>query len=97
MATPQMVKQALKDRNPALFRSLEKAGELHKFAVDLSDEINGTIVDKVQDARLKGKWDKLGPMECVRLMNAEKLMVSEAVHAEMLEFPQDETSPPSGD
>ena len=95
MQTANLVKAALKNKNPDLHRSLQQKGELNAFAVDLADQISEQVVTLTQAQRIKEGWDKLGPMECAARMRTASSLNRELVLAEMLEFPQDQTSPQS--
>jgi hypothetical protein len=97
MQTHNLVKAAIKDKAPALYRQLSARGELNQYAVDLADEINAQVVTLTQEQRTREGWDKLGPMACAARMKTAMSLNSERVLAQMLEFPQDETSPSSPD
>lgn len=97
MQTILLIKEALKLKAPALFQSLTKAGKLNEFVQDLADQISSQVVTLTQTQRIKGGWDKLGPMECAARMRTASSLNREIVLAEMLEFPQDGTSPQSPD
>jgi hypothetical protein len=92
MQTTELVKAALKDKNPALHKQLTAKGELNKFATDLAEQINSQAVTLTQADRVREGWDKLGPVESAARMRTANSLNREAVMAEMLEFPQDETS-----
>lgn len=88
----QTVKLAIKDKSPSLYASLQSSGKLTEYARDLADQINSEVVSLTQEQRLKQRWDDLGPMECAAQMKTAASLNQEAVLAELLEFPQDETS-----
>jgi hypothetical protein len=91
----QTVEKALQEKAPSLHADLAKAGTLGQYVTDLTNSISSEIVTSVMEARGRGKWDQLGPMECARKMKAQESLETERALAQMLEFPQDETSPPS--
>lgn len=92
MNTLNLVKTALKEKNPALYRDLQSRGELAKFLTETADEIANRIVSMVQEMRRANKWDSLDPMTLARNLKAADATAREIVLAEMLEFPLDETS-----
>ena len=92
MRTDNLVKEALKAKAPSLHKSLAESGGLTKFVADLAEEINSQVVTLTQQDRARGKWDDLGPMECAAKMKMADVLNQETVLAEMLQFPQDETS-----
>lgn len=91
------VKEALKEKAPALFKSLQATGKLNEYVMDLAQQINSEIVSMTMEDHRRGKWGQLEPMERVGRMNQATALNREKVLAEMLEFPQDETSTPSQD
>ena len=95
MQTITLVKDAIKEKAPALYRSLAASGQLNEYAQDLADQISSQVVTLTQAQRIKEGWDKLGPVECAARMRMASSLNREAVLADLLEFPQDETSPPS--
>jgi len=97
MQTVELVKAALRDKNPALHKELSAKGELNRFAADLAEQISEQVTTLTQADRIRGGWDKLGPMECAAKMKMASSLNREAVLAQMLEFPQDETSRPRAD
>jgi hypothetical protein len=92
MQTIALVKAALLDKAPALHKQLQESGKLTEYVQDLADQISSEIVSMTQAQRMQGKWDNLGPLECARRMKSAENLNQEKVLAEMLEFPQDETS-----
>lgn len=92
-----LVVEALKEKAPDLHKKLSAAGTLREFARDLAAEISSQVVTLTQEQRQRENWDKLGPMECAARMRAADLSNLEVVLADLLEFPQDETSPQSPD
>lgn len=95
--TVNLVKAALKDKAPKLYASLQATGKLNEYAVDLAEQIATEVVSLTMEQRQKQGWDKLGPMECAARMKTAASLNQESVLAALLEFPQDETSPPSQD
>jgi hypothetical protein len=89
------IELALKDKAPALHASLQASGELRKYATNLAAEISSQSVDLTMEQRRREGWDKLGPLECAAKMRTADHLNREALLAEALEFPPDETSPPS--
>ena len=90
--TPSLVREALKHKSPALFSSLQHSGKLNEFVQETADEIASQIVSLVHQMRMHGKWDSLPPMELAQNLKMADATAREIVLAEMLEFPQDETS-----
>ena len=90
--THNLVREALKNKNPALFNSLQTSGKLNEFVTETAEEISSQIVTRVQEMRRQNKWDNLPPMELAQHLKAADATAREIVLSEMLEFPQDETS-----
>jgi hypothetical protein len=97
MQTHNLVKDALKAKAPSLHKSLAAQGQLSQYAADLADQISDQVVTLTQAQRVKEGWDKLGPAECAAKMRTASSLHRELVLAQMLEFPQDETSPQNQD
>lgn len=97
MAMIQTVLLAIKDKAPALHKSLAASGKLNEYAQELADQISSEVVSMTQEDRIRNNWDKLGPMVCASKMKVAASLNQEQVLAEMLDFPQDETSPQSQD
>ena len=97
MQTIALVKDAIKEKAPALHKALVASGALNAYAQDLAEQISSQVVTLTQAQRIKEGWDKLGPMECAARMRTASSLNREIVLAEMLEFPQDGTSPQSPD
>ena len=94
------VRNALKEKNPALCSQMTKAGTLTAFVQDLAEEINDQIVTLGMQIAIKNGLNQVPErplLEKAGIMNMADKMASEIVLAEMLEFPQDETSPQSQD
>jgi hypothetical protein len=90
MQTTTLVKTALREKSPELYKALESSGDLNEFVMDLADQISSEVVTLTQAQRLREKWDKLGPMECAGKMKMADALNMEIVLDEMLEFPRDD-------
>ena len=55
MQTYDLVKAALKDKNPALHKSLTASGELHPFVMERADEIRSAAVTLTMDISAKDR------------------------------------------
>ena len=97
MLTFNLVQAALKDKAPALYQQLAAKGELDSYLNDLASQVSSETVDLTMQDRQRGQWDKLGPVECAARMKMASALNNERVMADLLEFPQDETSPPRPD
>lgn len=97
MQTYNLVKEAIKHKAPALHKQLEAKGELNKYARDLAEQIQQEIVDLTMADHKRNRWDKLEPMERAAKMKTAMSLNQEKVLADMLEFPQEETSLQSQD
>jgi len=95
MAMIQTVLLAIKDKAPKLHKDLKEKGMLNQYAADLADQISEEVVAMTMQDHKRERWDKLDPMARAAKMNAAKAINREIVLAQMLEFPQDETSPAS--
>jgi hypothetical protein len=89
MQTYDLVKTALKDKNPALFKSLMASGELHPFVTERADEINSAIVTLMMELSAKERKTAADPMELAQILKGYDAMARETVLDEMLEFPQE--------
>ena len=95
MNSQKMVLQALKEKNPALHRELERSGKLAAYISDLDDEINEQIATLTMQIASKNGLHQTPErpyLEKVGILNMADSMATEVVLSEMLEFPQDETS-----
>ena len=90
MSMQSLVKAALKDKSPTLYRRLAASGDLDEFVMTRAEEISDAVGTMTQEQRLKEKWDKLGPVECAARLQTAASMNREVVLAEMLEFPTDD-------
>jgi hypothetical protein len=101
MSMTETVRLALQERSPALFRQLQQAGTLQAFVTERADEINQQIADMAMNSpQVRKAWSpdsNLPMMEQAAILNSQTAIARELVLSEMLEFPQDETSPPSRD
>jgi uncharacterized coiled-coil DUF342 family protein len=97
--TEKMVLQALKDKAPSLHRQLSEAGTLRQFVTERADEMNEEIVTLTMEiATPKPEYKNAKTLiERAGVLKMAEIQAKEIVFAEMLEFPQDETSPPSQD
>ncbi|MBP5996717.1 MAG: TnpV protein [Azonexus sp.] len=93
MQTYDLVKAALKDKNPALYKSLAASGELNQFVMERADEIDSEIVTLMMELSSEARKSAPGPMEVAQLLKGYHSMATEIVLAEMLEFPQDDEIP----
>lgn len=90
MQTYSLVKEALKEKNPALFKELSASGELHQFVTERADEIDSETVTLMMELSAKARKETSDPMEVAQLLKGYEAMATEIVLAEMLEFPQDD-------
>ena len=92
-----LVKDALKEKAPALHKSLSDSGKLNQYVADLAQQMQSEINSLTDLDSQRNGWSKLDPMERVGKLNQAKALNREKVLAEMLEFPQDGTLPPNQD
>ena len=92
MSMETTVRLALKDKNPALFKSLTASGELHTFVMERADEIQDEIAALTMELSAKARKTAADPMELAQILKGYDAMAREIVLAEMLEFPQDDIS-----
>ena len=90
MQTYSLVKAALKEKNPALFKELSASGELHQFVMERADEIDSAIVTLTMELSNKARMAAKNPMEVAELLKGYEAMAKEVVLADLLEFPQDD-------
>lgn len=95
MISKETYRKALKERAPKLYAQMEKVGDLEKHVRDAVTQANDSVNERVTETFLSRKGNRLGPIEQAALMNAIKAELQEIELAQMLEFPPDETSPPS--
>ncbi len=91
--TEELVRSALKEKAPALYRSLAASGELKQFVAVKAAEIVEQVHDlAMQIAENNGYNETDDPMKRVGIYNMAAALAREIVFAEMLEFPPDPTS-----
>lgn len=97
--TEKMVLQALKDKAPSLHRQLSEAGTLRQFVTERADEMTEEIVTLTAEiAHRQPEYKNAKTLiERAGVLKMAESLAKERVFAEMLEFPQDETSLPSQD
>lgn len=92
-----LVRDALKDKNPALYKELQAQGGLNDFLAERTQEIQDAVHNRAREIALAQGYNELlksDPMRAVGVMNMALGLAREEVFAEMLEFPLDETSQP---
>lgn len=97
MQTVNLVLVALKNKAPELHKSLESKGKLNEYTQELASQISSAVSQRAREIAQAQGYSKLmqtDPMKAVGVMNTALALAREEVHAQMLEFPQDETSPP---
>ena len=93
MSTYNLVLQALKDKAPSTFRSLQASGNLRQYVNDLAEQINSQVVQlNMADSKRNG-WGKLAPMERARKLKAADAQNMEIALHDLVESQQDATSP----
>lgn len=93
MNTVDLVRNALKEQNPSLFNSLQHSGRLNEFLEERTDEIKTAVHNRqLEIAKAQGMAENTPPMERAGILKMADALAREEVFAEMLEFPQDETS-----
>lgn len=93
-----LVLLALQEKNLALHQQLTDQGRLKAFVTDHADQINDQIVTLTMElAARQGRNKAKSLPEGAGILKACEATATEIVLAEMLEFPLDETSPPSQD
>jgi hypothetical protein len=94
--TEKIVLAALKEKSPALHRQLADSGKLRDFLTDQAEEIDSQIGTLMMELAAKQGANKAKSLpEKAGILKACESMATEIVLAEMLDFPQDETSPQS--
>lgn len=92
MQTVNLVKAAMREKAPRLYRSLLASGELNQYAKDLAAEISSAVVSRTKEIAEANGYSaalKSDPMKAVGTMNMAGVLAREEVFAQMLEFPQD--------
>lgn len=97
MQTHNLVKQAIKEKAPELHKSLQASGQLNQYATDLSDQMRLEVNSLAMQDHQQHRWDKLDPLERAKNLNMAKALHRETVLSQMLELPQDGTSPQNPD
>ena len=98
MSMDKTIRLALKDKNPALFKELSATGKLTAFVTDLAEQMADQIVTLTLEIAAQNGANRAGSFqEKVGILNQARSLATETVLAEMLEFPQDETSLQSQD
>lgn len=90
MQTTDLVKSALKEKNPALYKELAATGELIPFVQERADEIQDAIVSLTMKLSNKARMAASDPMEVAQILKGYESIAREIVLAEMLEFPSDD-------
>lgn len=95
-ATENLVLTALKEKNPSLHKELQASGKLSEFVRDRADQIADASMTLTMEIARKNGRDKAKTMEEeAGILKMSQALADEKVLAELLEFPQDETSPSS--
>lgn len=88
----KMVRAAMQDKSPALFKSLSESGKLSQAVTEISQDLTSQIVTRQREiAQAHGLTDKTPPMETARILQMAAGMAREEAFGS-LEFPMDETS-----
>lgn len=91
-----LVRDALKDHNPTLFRELQMRGGLNDFLAEKAEEMQDAIHNREREIALAQRYNQLlqtNPMEAAGVMKMAGALAREEVLAELLEFLPPETSP----
>ena len=100
MRTEELVREALRHKAPSIYKQLMENGKLSEFLKERADEIREAVATLGREIAVKHGYNeamKTDPMKAVGIHNMADALAREIVYAEMLEFPQDETSPQSLD
>ena len=90
--------EALKHKSPLLMEELRLRGNLEAYIEEMASEISSATTSLALQIAKKHGYDQVKTMmEGVALLNGAIPLAMEIVLAEMLEFPQDETSPQNQD
>lgn len=94
-----LVLAALKEKAPALHAGLAATGKLREFVKERADEMTEEIVTLTAEiAHRQPEYKNAKTLiERAGVLKMAESLAKERVFAEMLEFPQDETSLPSQD
>ena len=92
----KMVLQALKDKAPAMHKELQVSGEIKAFVKEIAEQIADSVITRTQEIARKQGRDKAKTLEeKAGILKMSEALANEQVLAELLEFPQGETSPSS--
>lgn len=80
----EMVRQALRDRQPSVYRKLKAAGLLDEFVTDRADEIRDYFTSEWMDQGARMNMWTMEPFDRVALLNGLRPMILERVLAELL-------------
>lgn len=80
----EMVRQALRDRQPSVYRKLKAAGLLDEFVADRADEIRDYFTSEWMDQGARMNMWTMEPFDRVALLNGLRPMILERVLAELL-------------
>ena len=87
----EMVKQALKDKDPVTYRELRQSGNLEQFAGERAQLMKEAAKDlhyeTVERTKRQAEKEKKNPIETVAMINMALHQVDEYVLATHLEFP----------
>jgi hypothetical protein len=87
----EMVKQALKDKDPQAYRELAQSDNLEQFAAERAEEMKEAAAalhyEMVEKAKLKAEKGKKNPIETTAMINMALHQADEYVLATYLEFP----------
>lgn len=92
-----LVREALKDKSPALFKELQMRGGLNDFLAEKVEEIQDAIHNREREIAQAQGYNRLlqtNPMEAAGVMKMASALAREEVLDEMLEFQPPETSQP---
>lgn len=92
-----LVRDALKDKNPTLFKDLQRTGGLNDFLAERTEAIQDFVHNREREIALAQGYSQLlqsDPMKAASVMKMASALAREEAFAEMLEFPPDETFPP---
>lgn len=96
MPPHRTIEQAIKSKTPDLHAKLQAAGELRGYVSELASQISSETVALTQAQRKREKWDD-NPETLVGNLNQARVLNREIALGNALEFPPDETLPPSQD
>lgn len=92
----QMIEQALKDKNPQMYRELSQAGSLSQFVKDLEQQMMESYDQAVNELQnqVNGPKGPKGYTEAVQKMEMGLNQIWETTLATFLEFesPEDQTT-----